>query len=169
MKALEVNSAAHTVLKDVCHYKNDSVIYSFLETYPISYDEADDIFQEMKKWLWLNYYLKSTQEDVKLVIDEPIIVIDEMWHKFILFTKAYAKFCTHYFNDFIHHNPTTYSEKKAFYQKQHSSPDFILEIEEKKKTQYGIIYDLLGEDTLIKWYSTYKECYSMERLKSLLN
>jgi hypothetical protein len=35
----------------------------------------------------------------------PSQVVDDAWHEFILFTKAYQKFCLSAFGKFLHHSP----------------------------------------------------------------
>ena len=35
----------------------------------------------------------------------PSQVVDDLWHEFILYTKAYDDFCKHAFGQFLHHTP----------------------------------------------------------------
>lgn len=35
----------------------------------------------------------------------PSLVIDNIWHEFILFTREYQAFCNEHFGRFIHHSP----------------------------------------------------------------
>lgn len=34
-------------------------------------------------------------------------VVDEVWHQFILFTKAYHEFSKEFIGEYLHHTPTT--------------------------------------------------------------
>ena len=103
-----------TSLEDVLAYKNQAVIYNFTENFDIPYKESNAIFNETKKWLWACYYSKRDPKytDIAMTIDDSIIIIDKMWHTFILFTRAYHDFCHTYFSRFIHHTPTSYQEKQ---------------------------------------------------------
>ena len=103
-------------LADTLAYKNDHIIYKFLEKHDVSFEEAEDIFTETKRWLWyrgkLIHDAKSNNKILKQsFIDIPLLIIDEMWHTFILFTKDYRLFCQNYLYTFIDHNPTTKTEK----------------------------------------------------------
>ena len=48
-------------------------------------------------------YLKSGQKPVSM----PSQVVDELWHEFILYTKAYDLFCKQAFGKFFHHVPSS--------------------------------------------------------------
>lgn len=98
-------------LEKVLAYKNDDVIHKFLSLYKIPYAEAEDIFQETKRWLWMCAKLSSARQAKgpekvpQAAIDRAMIVIDEMWHTFILFTPDYTGFCLNHFGFYIHHLP----------------------------------------------------------------
>ncbi|MEP1870999.1 MAG: hypothetical protein ABJJ44_15835, partial [Paraglaciecola sp.] len=82
-----------TTLEDVISYKNDDVIDRFIKIYGIEKDQATIIFNSTKKWIWLCYYRRKVNAEQNLVIDSPLVIIDEMWHNFVLFTKGYSEFC----------------------------------------------------------------------------
>ena len=42
---------------------------------------------------------------------EPLWVIDEMWHTFLLYSKDYYDFCHQYLGRMIHHRPTPRAKK----------------------------------------------------------
>ena len=44
----------------------------------------------------------------------PSLVVDLVWHEFILFTRYYQEFCMTHFNRFIHHTPSENSEKNIY-------------------------------------------------------
>jgi hypothetical protein len=60
--------------------------------------EAVDILRELIRFLHL---VHLTTERLT-----PSHKVDMAWHEFILFTKAYADFCTTHFGRFIHHYPS---------------------------------------------------------------
>ncbi len=110
----------------------------------------------------------TTGDQNAVAINAELTFLDEMWHTFILFTRDYAQFCHRYLGGYIHHAPTTYSEKKQTgHQFQKNFDDFLNQRKSELKDQYSIIYDYLGEETLIKWYETYGEKYTKEYIKSV--
>lgn len=50
-------------------------------------------------------YFKLCKENPKKNIPMPSVVVDEVWHEFILHTKNYAEFCEKYIGFFLHHTP----------------------------------------------------------------
>ena len=142
------------------------IIEGFMDRYEVSLEEAVDIFNETKKWLWLAS--KNDELETPLFIDQPLLILDEMWHTFILHTKQYYKFCLRHFNRMIHHEPTPSSFKEKMNQRMLTEPTKVVkEHEEKLKTQYGSIYDHLGPETLVKWYDTMATKYSPEYIASI--
>lgn len=63
----------------------------------------------------------------------PSRIVDDIWHEFILFTRAYYQFCDEYLGGFIHHQPSSdvqsnqsgYQQTLAMYQKEFGQPDDI--------------------------------------------
>lgn len=150
MKRLSICS-----LEEALAYHKDEVIERFTGNYDISHEKADQIFLETKKWIWL---LASASQDrrmghqvPRLVIDNYLIFIDEMWHNFILFTKVYQEYCTNKFGFFVHHNPTPTRIKEAL-REEVSSDQGLQRILHVREEQYSYIYDRLGGETLELWY-----------------
>lgn len=144
---------------EVLSYQNDRIINKFRTFYSVSFAEAHEISREAYKWLWLNAHLKEdrkkNRQDIPriLVIHEGMVVIDEFWHTFILHTREYEAFCKHYLGSFIHHSPST--------------PDFEpLNLDETEQ-QLNYICDVVGEETMIRWYEEYPIKYSPEVLTKL--
>ncbi len=57
-------------------------------------------------------YLKSGRKSISM----PSQAVDDLWHEFILYTKAYQTFCHKAFGQFLHHTPAvvmTPSQKKS--------------------------------------------------------
>lgn len=143
-------------LREVLEYRNDDVIDRFLVMYDIEKVEAQKIFNETLKWLWLG----NKVEDV--FIDDSTLIIDEMWHNFILFTQDYQNFCQDNFGRYIHHQP-----EKRRHQEYYNIPFNIDEHKCKLEKLYGAIYDHLGEDTLLTWFENFSEKYTLENIKNL--
>ncbi|MFY0581028.1 hypothetical protein ACN28S_48360 [Cystobacter fuscus] len=84
-----------------------------------------------------------------------------MWHTFILETRDYMKFCERYFGFYIHHKPTPQEEHEAQQAEYELDPQaFLAAHEAMLRPQYELIYEQLGADTLLKWYSEYLERYT---------
>lgn len=162
-------------LEKVLNYQNENVVHKFIENFNVSYEEASELFEETKKWLWVcayrAIYNKNNSNAKKLPswsVDNSMLILDEMWHTFILFTKDYLDFCTNYFGFFIHHSPRTKSEKEQFEKRaKEDRKALIQETKERTKIQYSFFYDTLGAETLKKWYITFPEKYTKEKICSL--
>lgn len=156
----------------ILEYKNQDVIYRFLKLFDISKEETEELFYETKKWLYalaLNQELyKKGEVDFLIGVNDDLLMLDEMWHNFILFTIDYKEFCNDYFGFFIHHQPL--KEKDGKNQARQEKLDFKKVQDERKiffKKQYSFIYDVLGEDTLVKWHKIWPVKYSKENIKTL--
>ncbi len=149
-----------TDLRRVLTYENQRVINKFRTIFPVSMEEARDLFSELKKWLWLcarhkREQMEATIQDSRpLVIHVGMVIIDELWHTFILHTQEYADFCERYLGFFIHHSP--------------GSPDFQPMSETETRNQLSYIWDSLGEESVMKWYEEFPARYSPENLQKLM-
>jgi hypothetical protein len=140
-------------------YINKDVIQCFNNSFSIPEDDSELIFNETKKWLWLcakvrnDRLLGKFSYPMGLFIHQPLLILDEMWHSFLLFTEDYEYFCKQHLGVFIHHRPFGVDSKEL-------TKDDIT-------NQLSYIYDNLGEDTLVLWYKVFPERYSYEVIKSL--
>lgn len=155
-------------LTRVLQYENKNVLFRFLNLYNVSIEDARELFEETKKWLYavaVNRELyKKGEIDFIIGVNDDLLILDEMWHNFILFTKDYNDFCNKYFGFFINHQPMTENETAR------ENIDYEGIQKERKvffKKQYSFIYDLLGEKTLIKWHKEWPVRYSVENIKKL--
>jgi len=149
-----------------CEHEDD-IIDGFINRYNVTREEAIDIFEETKKWLWAA--AKSSEEDsVTMSIDASLLIIDEMWHTFILHTKYYHNFCMNVLKKFIHHLPTPKQEKEAYKLQLERNPTAV--VEERKTQVYNqlsFLYDNLGAETVIKWYEEYPSKYTPEYVRNI--
>lgn len=152
----------NTRLEALEQYQNDDVISRFMDMYIVDEVEALDLFQETKKFLHI-----SPLEGV--FIPDDLLILDEMWHNFILFTSSYHDFSHEFFeNKFLHHLPASKKDKETHRQLLSTDP-------EKAKSEYlkkmgrliSVVYDELGEATVKKWFQLYPEKYSKENIKKL--
>ena len=146
-------------LHEVLAYRNDDVVERFTGQYAITSEESEDIFHETKKWLWL-----SAQPDASHVtIVEPLWIIDEMWHNFVLFTRDYMDFCRSYFEIYLHHVPVTGRAKEGMAMERAEAPEVYADIQAaRQRAQCEYIHRKLGEATLLKWYVAYPLRYDTE-------
>ncbi len=161
----QASAPAVQPLPKVLAYKNCEVVRRFREQYPVAEREAADIFRETKKWLWL---LSVAPSSGRLVVTDPILVLDEMWHAFLMYTQDYSDFCQRYFGRFLHHAPTTYAETARLQRRLAANPERVAaEMADRSRFQYQTILEHLGEDTLRKWYVSYPKKYSPEKMRTL--
>lgn len=144
----------------------DVIIEGFMDRYNVDADEAREIFEETKKWLWLAS--KATEDGGSLFIDRSLLILDEMWHTFILHTKQYYNFCLSNFKKIIHHKPTPAREKVLMEARLAANPEAVQsEQEAMLKRQYSFIYDHLGPETLLKWYDILPKKYTPEYISAI--
>ncbi len=76
----------------------------------LSKDQATRGLNEVLRFLDL-----VARRDSKLT---PSIVIDSIWHEFILFTRQYTDYCNYNYGRIIHHNPHNASNKHSYLNNQ---------------------------------------------------
>lgn len=148
-------------LEQILAYRNEDIIYRFTNMMEVSKEEAENIFTETRKFLYLSQL-------PGIFIPDELLIVDEMWHNFILFTKEYHAFCDKNFGRFVHHQPALKAEKleqKALLDtnKEAAKAEFNIKLE----VLLSATYDHLGEDTVVKWFSLYPQVYSTENIKKL--
>ena len=149
-------------LVEALDYKNEDVIFRFTKIFNVTEEEALHIFEQTKKWLWLCSKSVTKEIDIFLFIDDSLLIIDEMWHNFMLFSKDYNSYCFDKFGFFIHHQPTTKRESEKWeLNKKANMKNYF----ENLKKQYNIIYDFLGRETLVIWYNDLANEYTKEKIK----
>ncbi|ELR70874.1 hypothetical protein C900_03309 [Fulvivirga imtechensis AK7] len=156
----------NNLLKALDCENEEVVINAFMDRYSVSSEEARDIFTETKKWLWLAAQNKSHNKG-GLLIDKSLLVIDEMWHTFLLHSKIYYEYCFNKLKTLVHHVPTTQAEKIQIAYDLQNNPQKNELYENRIKNQYALIYDQLGPETLIKWYDTLANKYTPEHLQAI--
>lgn len=159
-------------LEDVLEYENEEVIYKFLEYWNLSLEEGQDLFIEMKKWLWLNAFSYAERrkgaESPHFSITFPLFLMDEMWHTFVLFTLDYRRFCMRFFGYYLNHAPATRAEKEKVKAEIQADPDaYWAKQEALNEARFSYIYDHLGEETLVKWFSEWTDRNTSEYLASI--
>jgi len=138
-------------LGEIMKYRNDAVVNIFRESFPMARDEAEEIFDDMKRLVWLvaEHMARGERFRVNLLMR----IVDEMWHTFVYFTDAYAQFCQQYFGRFIPHRPTTAGERAE-----------ILDTNEQLLVRpFRQATGALGLDVARRWFLTYPTRYNYRR------
>lgn len=150
-------------LNKALSYQNEDVVHRFTKLYDISFEEAQDIFLETKKWLWLTAQARSRGITTQLSIKDTLFIIDEMWHNFILFTDDYSRYCLDHFGYFIHHTPSKQSDRERRQRKLESNPDQVRQEQmQSLQRQCKFICEKLGADTLLKWFIDFPQRYTAD-------
>lgn len=148
-------------LDQILAYKNEDIICRFTDMMDVGEIEAEDIFIETKKFLYLSQL-------PGIFIPDELLILDEMWHNFILFTKEYHLFCESNFGRYVHHQPATKAEKLTHRKEREQDPVLAkADFNEKLEVLISATYDHLGEETVIKWFQTYPFVYSTTNIKKL--
>lgn len=147
--------------------EDEIIIGGFMERYSVKREEAEEILHETKKWLWLASENIKEKKGFRLFIDNSLMIIDEMWHTFILHTRVYQKFCHEKLNLFVHHEPTPASEKIIGFDSDDEKQKFQHQQEERLHQQLSYIYDKLGAETVSKWYEEFPEKFDKKTIQAI--
>lgn len=148
-------------LQELLQYSNPDILSRFTDLFDIPEQEAEDIFNETKKFL----YISRTPG---VFIPDELLIVDEMWHNFILFTNEYQHFCQFYFDNYLHHTPATRAAKQLH--RENMATDLAAtrkSFNEKLAVLMSVAYDELGIDTVVKWFQVYPVKYSKDAIKKL--
>jgi hypothetical protein len=163
----EITTANKALLSALDCEEDNIIIEGFMERYSVNQEEASEILQETKKWLWLASENIKEKKGFRLFIDNSLLIIDEMWHTFILHTRIYQKFCNEKLNLFVHHEPTPASEKIIGFDSEEEKQKFHNKQEELLSQQLSYIYDKLGAETVSKWYEEFPEKFDKKKVHSI--
>jgi len=154
-------------LAEALAYENEMVPAKFRQMYDVSRQDADEIFTETKRFLWLVARAYGVQTRPPIFLHNPIAVIDEMWHTFILFTPEYHEYCETFLGCYVHHTPTTEAEITAWATLASRDPDAYRNMCDKRfREMLAFISQELGPGTIDRWYSAFPQKYSLRFLDS---
>lgn len=155
-----------TYPRELEEYQHDGVIEKFRDDWDVDENEARDIFSEMKKFLYISEI--GLQKCIQIEIDEPTLIIDKMWHQFILFTEDYEIFCNRFFGKMVHHAPFS-SEQLAQWINDSARNGMTLNEHKQMRLerQLNIIQSAMGIETVKKWYVDYSNRYSSSKMNAL--
>lgn len=129
-------------LDEVLAYQHPGTIRRYCKENRATPQEAEVVFREMLKFLYLS--AQAAGEGVGCAVTAEIEKLDRMWHTFLLFTRDYAEFCDRHFGVFIDHLPAEAEEDAG----EADEAGMRAAVER----QFALVYDVLGEDTLVAWY-----------------
>ncbi|WP_175765807.1 hypothetical protein [Burkholderia ambifaria] len=151
---------------ELAEYRKDGIIKKFRDEWSVSEHAACDIFEETKKFLFLADY--AQKHCVTFEIDEAVLIIDKMWHTFILFTKEYTEFCDTFFGRMLHHIPFC---RAHLVEKIRDLSSRGISLSEYKRgrlqQQIDIIRATFGIETVRKWYVEFGNSYSLQKLNTI--
>src|SRR5262245_41547231 len=75
-------------LAEVLAYRHPGVVRRYAKEQHVSREEAEEVFREMLKWLYLCG--RGLREDVACAMTAEIDRLDEMWQPFLRSKRAYA-------------------------------------------------------------------------------
>lgn len=136
-------------------YRNPAVVRRFQSVVSLSDREADEIFIETIRFLWIMAQATSQGKSDLVFVDFSLAIIDEMWHVFLLFTEEYDNFCKSKFGFYIHHHPAV-----------DDVPVEESEMELQLTEMYSFIYDMGGEATVTRWFAEFPQRYPPELIAS---
>lgn len=146
-------------LEEVLSYQNHWVIDRFKKANPWfsgTDQDVDILFNDLKRFLWL-YAIQEEQKRTNPDADIPdvgfsqsMLIIDEMWHSFILYTQFYEEFCSQYLGGFLHH-PTPASK----YVKNLQTVGEEKAVEVLVEEMLELVYDTFGEEVTVRWFDEY--------------
>jgi hypothetical protein len=145
-------------LERALEYKNDQICYRFMDDWDVSLDEARLLFEDLKRFLWLNH-LNGWQ----FMFYHPFGILDDMFHMFILFTQEYRKYCDEVYGSYIDHFPNTKDFVEAWQAEVAADPEAVgkreLAVRDRMRQ---LIVENLGVEVLIRWWVDYPAKYSEE-------
>lgn len=137
-------------LNELLQYRNSKVINKFKRDFPALADQAEPLFTELMKYLWLaqkhanDQLLHPVDNELRFLfaIYDDMVNVDHMWHCFILSTHEYDSFCQTYFGRFLHHIPDALDEL----------PPTKEDLAEDMGKFASYVFDNLGEATVRNWF-----------------
>ena len=138
----------------------------------LSKEDIDLVVKGLKNY----FYISSHSNDIVIM---PSIVIDNLWHEFLLYSKEYHSFCDNAFGYFFHHSPNDTKlfdvdvarflawekscELEELSPSKTSKLPLIFEIDKLLKIKNGLQYEVTKEKY---WYNKYLQKLENERQSS---
>lgn len=140
-------------LRQALSYRNERVVRKFRQQYRVSPREADELFRETVKWLWLAARSAQIPGAPKPAMLGAQRMLDEMWHTFILFSADYREFCLGHFGRVVDHLPSEGGDSRT----REESLAYLTRV-------CDLIYQELDVETARRWFVEFPERYSLEAI-----
>lgn len=157
-------------LKKILKYKNSEIVARFCVRYGVSKATANVIFKDMLCFFWLarraDELRREGAQNVPEHVDilEPILIIDEMWHTFVLYTRDYIDFSCRYFGEYFHHDPArVIAPKKMINTHAEKVPEKFASREELEIFA-AFVWQELGESTAKRWFQSFPKKFSRKEI-----
>ena len=143
-------------LEEILKYKNPHAVDRFVAIHPVPREKAEVIFEDVLRFLWLSETIavirKEDPDAPDISISESMIIIDEMWHEFILITDMYIDFCNEYFGHYVHHPPALdkVARNTPSMGKDKALELFVTEL-------VPVVFEYFGEEVAIRWFDEYRQ------------
>lgn len=117
------HATSNHALNRVLTYRHPGVCRKLVEELGYAPEAAERLFIDTLRFLSLAGDQKTRATTMALAVDmgytvnrihvciAPTRAIDEAWHRFVLFTHDYARFCVQHFGKFLHHQPIANPEQ----------------------------------------------------------
>lgn len=91
------------VLQEILAYRNEKIPQHFTHENPsVLIEQSRQLFNDLLAWMWLSQYRKARSQQTRLF--GPLLLLDRMWHCFILHTRDYHRFSEQFFGGYFHHD-----------------------------------------------------------------
>jgi hypothetical protein len=149
-------------LQTLLKYRNQFVIEQFSKNFGLTQRQSEVIFKDMLRFIWLrNKSLCPAKQKHPILKSLPRfamlhewLIIDEMWHTFILFSASYRDFCLKYFGAYLDHLP---SLGRGEAEPEQVDMDLYIDL----------IYDEFGPAVANRWFMTYSKQFSHAKILRL--
>ena len=146
-------------LEEIMAYENKWVLDRFKKSchwFQGTDEDAQMIWEDLKRFLWLYASIEEQRKEnpeldlPDISIADAMVVIDEMWHAFVLYTQFYIEFCEKYLGGYMHHpvpcekfvaNVKTLGHEQA-------KEIFVTEM-------VNCVYSTFGEEIAVRWFDEY--------------
>ncbi|QBR85118.1 hypothetical protein E3983_12615 [Legionella israelensis] len=83
-------------------YENSKIIHYFWQkNQHYSLEQCQQFFSDLLAWMGLKTIRNATHK--KTYLFGPLLILDELWHVFILHSRDYVSFCHQHFGQYLHH------------------------------------------------------------------
>lgn len=128
------------LLDKLLAYQDEPLVHYFAAQENRSLEEVRVLFADLMRFFWLDAWRRERGK--KTYFFGPLLVLDRLWHCFILHTRAYHRFCTELFGEYYHHDVEPLGQEHSLDQAE--LEDFLNDC-----------FSVLGEDFVDRYFSSF--------------